>query len=529
MKVLKNLRKEKFKNNKGAVSLLVAITLLTFITILTGTFVTVSILRKSQADSNVKIKQIYEKDVDNVDEVYNTIILHANRTNGEWNRYKGVNNPKLYNTGLIPIYFDENGNTIELTSSSTQDEWDDWYDYDNKKWANAITKDSNGNITGYFVWIPRFEYYIDEVNKSIEVNFIPESVCGAYGTSPATTGYSTDENGITTTIKDGKQFIIHPAFTNDSGNNFQNGGWDNELAGFWVAKYAAGFQNGTIGEAARTVQYSPTLKYTSVYLISNFLESTITANSTSLSYPVFKANTYAYNCISPGDSFLISKEIKSATSMYGISNIDSHLEKNSEWGAVAYLAQSKYGLNGNFTDMNEIAVNEKNMNNSVYVNNANSGTLGNVYAVTGYGAGENPTLNDVNASTTKNITGVFDLSGCVWEGSSGYQLGEEATTAIWNSAIANSNTSQSTKYVTLYSETYDTCIKVGDAIKETSTLGTGSNSWNSDDSEYTISENPVFKHGGSYTVGTRGGIFAFGYTWGRPHQNNGFRIVLIAE
>ena len=29
-----------------------------------------------------------------------------------------------------------------------------------------------------------------------------------------------------------------------------------------------------------------------------------------------------------------------------VSNVDTHMTKNVEWGAVAYLAHSKYGLNG---------------------------------------------------------------------------------------------------------------------------------------------------------------------------------------
>ena len=533
MKFLKNLRKDKLKNNRGAVSLLVALTLLTFITILTGTFVTVSILRKSQSDSNIRIKQIYEADVDNIDEVYNSIILHANRTDGEWNRYKGVNNPKLYNTGLIPIYFDENGDVVELTSSSSQDEWDDWYDYDNQKWANAITKDSNGNITGYFVWIPRFEYSIDSTNKTISVNFIPESVHGAYGNVAATTGYTTDANGITTTTKDGKTYIIHPAFTNESSYNYQNGGWDNDISGFWVAKYAAGFQNATYGENAITVQYSPTLKYTTVNesYTSNYLTDTITENVTSISYPVFKANTAVYNVISTADSYLISKEIKSATSMYGLSNIDSHLEKNSEWGAVAYLAQSKYGLNGNSTNMNEIAVNSVDLNNTIYVNNASSGTLGNVYAVTGYGNDQNPILNDVNASSTKNITGVYDLSGCVWERTANYKINGSEGEPNWNRAmlIGMTTINDSTKYVTLYPDSYANCTKVGDALKETSTSGVDSNSWNADYSNYGNTNKVVLIRGGRYAHGTSAGLFAFDSSNGSPSSGHGFRVVLIVD
>ena len=83
---------------------------------------------------------------------------------GNWNTEQKVNSPELME-GMTAIYWDEEGIEHELTEESTKEEWDNWYDYTGEagtnKWANAVTKDSSGNITGYWVWIPRYAYKIE--------------------------------------------------------------------------------------------------------------------------------------------------------------------------------------------------------------------------------------------------------------------------------------------------------------------------------------------------------------------------------
>ena len=426
---------------------------------------------------------------------------------GSWNGT--VNTPKIDGTGLTAVYW--NGTEwTKLTGASSQEEWNKWYDYSKQNWANAQSDDGS-----MWVWIPRYEYYLDGTNKTITINFIPIE------TTWQSTGYTKDETtGLTTTTKDGKTYILHPAFENGDvtakggkNNGFQNGEWDKELPGFWVAKYAAGYQYGQEGATVGTVQYSPKLKYTTVN--SSYPRNyygTITANSTELSYPVFKANTYAYNSISAGDAYLLSQEIDTA-GMYGLSNVDSHMVKNSEWGAVAYLTHSQCGVNGNSTTMNEVTINSKNLNNNIKVNNATDGNTAFIYAVTSYGNSDG--ANDVNASSTKNMTGVFDLNGCVWERVAGYYKGGAASTVAWHSAMASSSTTASTKYLTLYT----TNNKKGDATNETS-------GWNSDFSYFVSSGYPVFPRGGGYTGGDNAGVFAYNSSIGTPDTYYGFRVCL---
>lgn len=35
-------------------------------------------------------------------------------------------------TGMVPVYFDDNNNTVELTENSKDEEWKKWFSYDNK-------------------------------------------------------------------------------------------------------------------------------------------------------------------------------------------------------------------------------------------------------------------------------------------------------------------------------------------------------------------------------------------------------------
>ena len=405
---------------------------------------------------------------------------------GSWNGKSHVNTPKLLK-GMTGVYWDDNGQEVDVT----KDNQENWYNYSEQKWANAKTEDGS-----YWVWIPRYEYKINSNDKTINVKFIK-------------TEKITVDNDYT---------YIHPAFTNGTKNNFKNGEWDKEIPGFWVAKYAAGFQectqkitNGSIIEPTtdpNKVTYSDKT-YTSYNssCTTNALSQELTNENQQISYPVFKPLTYAYNIISTGDSYTISQEIAKASNFYGLNQntADSHMMKNSEWGAVAYLAQSVCGRNGE-----GVTINNKNLNNSEK----------NIYAVTGYSE-EIP--NGVSASTTNNKTGVFDLSGCVWERTAAYIANENEHLNIYGSSYTTLKTS--TKYATVYpynasndsSANNWTAYKnssygYGDAILETSTAGSESTSWNGGYSAFVFADCPFFIWSGSYSHVEHAGIFAFANT-----------------
>ena len=149
-------------------------------------------------------------------------------TDTTWNSTQGVNKPVL-KTGMTPVKWTS---AIGAGETATTENDENWYNYvaqasgvdQTSYWANAKTADGS-----YWVWIPRYEYKItaapsttasDTNAGTIDVKFIKTA-------QAADTGYT-----------------IHPAFTDDSANGYDNGGWDSELAGIWVMKYEASNNSG---------------------------------------------------------------------------------------------------------------------------------------------------------------------------------------------------------------------------------------------------------------------------------------------
>ena len=345
-----------------------------------------------------------------------------------------------------------------------------------------------------------------------------------------------------------------------------NGEWDKEISGYWVAKYPAGFQantitnnNGTlsttISNSSDTVVYS-NKNYTSYHanMTTNALSQNLTSSgyaSQKLSYPVFKPLTYAYNNISTGDAYTISKEIASASSFYGLNSTktDSHQMKNSECGAVAYLTQSSYGRNGTEISFNNYYTNESSPWRTAITGMCTNGTSGN--KTTTLGNAYNTTIG-VKGSSTANVTGIYDLNGCVWERTAAYISNGNDNLKIYGKSYANTTANAngyqtlSTKWATvypynssidgntnnysIYSGKKSTIYGFGDAVLETSTTGFGSTSWNRDYSYFPSTSSPFFKRGGCFGDTSYAGLFAFSYDdIGDPYYSRGFRSVLVAQ
>ena len=118
-----------------------------------------------------------------------------------------VNEPDLSgfdkNTTFYVTY-DSNGQE-HSTIPITEEVPNDWYEYGESRWANIVTR--NNELETYYVWIPRYEFQLDQTNQRSIVKFIT-------GTSKETdAGYQIPE-----------------AFT-------FNG---QELTGYWAMKYTAG-------------------------------------------------------------------------------------------------------------------------------------------------------------------------------------------------------------------------------------------------------------------------------------------------
>ena len=289
------------------------------------------------------------------------------------------------------------------------------------------------------------------------------------------------------------------------------------------------------------------------------------------------------NYININDAYNISKELTASGNPYGLSNsTDSHLMKNSEWGAVAYLGWSKYGSNGT-----EMYVNNITLNSGGNKRTDSIPKLGveSVYAVTGLTTGKtdekekqitasdlqninnrtgNNAINTVYAwnqetgqksGTTLNIYGVFDISGGLWERTAGYVANGNGNLQSFGKSLAYDGETlktTSTKYVTVYPHdtnadntgmtnddshlnvaskaNYPLNTKIyGDVIRETSSIATGSSSWNGDYSNFFGLFTPFATRGGHFYDGSSAGSFAFSRTNGDSSYGSGFRSVLIAS
>jgi len=189
-------------------------------------------------------------------------------------------------------------------------------------------------------------------------------------------------------------------------------------------------------------------------------------------------------------------------------------------GAVAYLTHSIYGRNGN-----EISI-----NNSMDFITGNAGESISASQTTGTTNTYN-TKKGMLASTTGNITGIYDLSGGAWEYVAVFNSidsDEHIGTNGWNGLSKNS---ASTPYATRYtSDTYypsnSNCI-MGDATYEVNTdPGNSTASWFGDYSDSMDPSYPFFLRGGHHNDGIYAGIFYSNRSDGHADSYYSFRVCL---
>ena len=343
-----------------------------------------------------------------------------------------------------------------------------------KKWANAITEDGS-----MWVWIPRYAYSITsgyhqsgaEINPTnpeegagtIEIKFLKDNSNIAYD------GTSTWDN-----VSGQGNWNIHPAFS-----------YGQTVSGLWVAKFEASRSNATSSNAG-----------------SN---STIKIQPGVQSWRDITVNDIYINCLNYNKT------------------LNSHMMKNDEWGAVAYLSKSKYGK----------------QNEEVWINNSSSyitGSAGNSASA----SGNTGTTNDytstqgVKASTTGTVYGVYDMSGGAWEYVAGYVNNGNGNLTSYGSSLVNGDAKTKNVYSKGSSDNatdnYNAnSSKYGDAVYETSANGnTGNGSWYGDCPYFPNTGGPFFIRGGNCNNGTVAGVFFFNVSNGSSDSPYSFRPVLVA-
>ena len=309
------------------------------------------------------------------------------------------NDPDLLNNSLTPVVYDEAKSTWVVADIKKE-----WYNYSKQEWANAVilnsgvaknvgdtvivptTSSTTSEVKAMFVWIPRYEYHIEgqygthldgtagtkALPGQIEIKFIPKSQ----------------------TIAD-PNYILHPGFAWDTDNNgilaTDSSITKKEyVSGIWVGKF----------KMTGTIDAPSVLPNTSMVRKQN-LNNQFTASQMFSTY------------LSDG------------------SDTDSHIVKNTEWGAMAYLSQSIYGKYGNtnYTGANK----EVYKNTSTATGRSTGSYTGDSYVCVydnisdrGNGTGS----CGGGASTTGNITGIYDVSGGIYEFTMGYYTGAK-NTQIW--------------------------------------------------------------------------------------------------
>ena len=568
---------KKIKTNNGItlVALVITIIILLILATISIQSLTNTGLFKKANEAKEKTQNAAEnqaKTLNEYEDELNKYISGTSKVETDWTGK--VNKPKLM-TGMTAIKFNEptgdekakEGSTVKITDTDTT-----WYDYDAKKWANAQTQDGS-----MWVWIPRFAYKVNSSTKTFDIVFLEGTTDYYYenGERKEAERQKTENETIDTTTG----YTVHPAFTNESSINYANGGWDKELTGIWVSKFEAGYASGnnSVTPTASSIKYTQASAWVagaevgtdSISTARNYLDGEYGVKSgsdytfkngtaPSIKYPTFQGLTYSMNYINQNDAFNISKTLTESGNIYGLSSssTDSHMMKNSEWGAVAYLSQSKYGLNGT----------------NIYINNVNlNNTTKSVYAVTGCAGvtadAENvaTTITELNnrtasgvyvwtqksgtkASTTGTIYGIYDMSGGTWERTAGLvNNGNENLTKYGQSLMNALNNGKSSKYVTVYPHdssvdktgaNIDTASAAnwkantkiyGDGIRETSTAGTGKTSWHTDYSYFPAVYGPFSIRSGDLWGGEGAGLFDFHRVSGNSSFNNGFRSVLVAQ
>ena len=452
--------------------------------------------------------------------------LNKYTSNDRWDGK--VNKPELM-TGMKAIKFTDPTDSAEGTAVKNVDSSkSDWYNYANKQWANAQTEDGS-----MWVWIPRYAYKINSDTHTFDIVFLVGTSDNYYDKDGKlqTAKRQTSENDVPDAKVD---YVVHPAFTNESSINYVNGGWKKELAGIWVAKFEAGYFDKTTENSKikpSSVTYSQTFGWTTANKnedARNYYDGIYGTKSTKIKYPTFQGLKYSMNYINHSDAFSISRALTEKDNVYGLSSssTDSHLMKNSEWGAVAYLGQSKYGLG-----TEEIRINNVNLNNETDF----------VYASTGYAAKEKDAsagatstaykwyeTEGATASCTGTIDGIYDLSGGTWERTAAIVNNGNSNLNTYGKAIMNElNNGKSSAYVTAYSTSGSTVY--GDAVRETSIVQDGQNLWYSDYSIFPTGGAPFFMRGGDCWNNSKAGLFCFSCPDGNSLFTHGFRSVLVSQ
>ena len=432
------------------------------------------------------------------------------------------------------VDLDPNMIPVKYTGTTTNAQWTslakpedaahqgDWYNYNNKRWANAVTvKDPSkykgkdmvvdqADILGYWVYIPRYAYEVmrrDGTDKPVPaqnflISFEKTTTLKRHPAACSTTGkdYRTqcdlDRSYIKGRPSNAGTWATHPAFTFGT----------KELNGIWFAKFE------TTGTTSQ-----PTVLPNEAH-ISGYYSGM--SNQVGNFYSLSKTlGTNDPNNVG-GSGFTTTQN------NHHLVKLSSHMVNNNDWGAATYLSASKYGAGYNGVQINSQSENRNNGNGDTYGTtgcgpqaNGNTstyndgGTLGTQSACSSSDPQRayNGTIGQL-ASTTNNPTGIYDMSG------GGYEyIAASYTTNLNESGVSDQyddffGAKAHPPYVNTYNFgapngcTFATCG--GQALYETNDGNNNTTAqWNGNWMHFVESSYPWFERGGYYRNGSLAGLF----------------------
>ncbi len=198
------------KSQRGSITLLVVITILFFIIITVSVYVSNSNTKVSQMQEIARIKEVYEEDVENIDEIYEDV-----SGGGDWNGeyVDGVPIPKgFYYVGGKPD-----------TGLVISDQPDDENDGVNAGQVEDITVPLKGN---QFVWIP---VKVEDTDTETDIKAFKRTKTFEGTITNPGTSYTEPFSGITVTDETGEKAEYTEMYKSVY-----------KYHGFYVGRYEAG-------------------------------------------------------------------------------------------------------------------------------------------------------------------------------------------------------------------------------------------------------------------------------------------------
>lgn len=337
-------------------------------------------------------------------------------------------------------------------------------------------------------------------------------------------------------------WATHPAFTWQYTEEINGFDKTYELNGFWIGKFEM------TGSTSR-----PTVLPNRRHLSGNGVSNRIGSY-----YSISKS--IGAEDINNKYGSTVQTSYNNGKGYHNLDSFNSHMLKNREWGAVAYLsANSKYGsgINGVQINANETYGNDDDGRQSSSITGCgpkangdedyyySSGTLGTTGACDPYDTSK--TYNGskgILASTSGNVHGVYDMSGAAWEYvAGGYTINyaQSSTSQFVNAAKPPYvdlyvNPPFNSSNVGTFNEnmcTWELCG--GQALYETKTAQNIGYSmypqtWGDDYTDFVYADQTWFARGGFGAYTEDAGLFgAKGDSGGSGGQydQHGFRVTLL--